>query len=84
MSKSIADKTNYIFDFMNVSEENKKAFSKGTFTWTVKGIRRIDIDGDGKLDKIFQEGEKAKSSFSTNIPTPKKSKAKGAVNPYGL
>ncbi len=84
LSKSIADKTNYIFDFMNVSEETKKAFSKGTFTWTVKGIRRIDIDGDGKLDKIFQEGEKAKSSFSTNIPTPKKSKAKGAINPYGL
>lgn len=84
LSKSIADKTNYIFDFMNVSEENKKTFSKGTFTWTVKGIRRIDIDGDGKLDKLFQEGEKAKSSFSTNIPTPKKSKAKGAVNPYGL
>ena len=39
---------------------------------------------DGKLDKIFQEGAESESSFNTNIPTPTKSKAKGAVNPYGL
>ena len=62
----------------------KRIFSNGNFTWTVKGVRRIDSDKDGKLDKIFQEGAESESSFNTNIPTPTKSKAKGAVNPYGL
>ena len=40
-------------------------------------------DKDGYLDKILQESPEVKSSFETDIPIPKKSKAKGATNPYG-
>ena len=46
-------------------------------------MRRIDTDKDGYLDKILQESPEVKSSFETDIPIPKKSKAKGATNPYG-
>ena len=84
LSETIKDKTSYVLDFASLSDEQKRVFSNGNFTWTVKGIRRIDIDGDGNLDKIFQEGAESKSSFNINIPTPKKAKAKGAVNPYGM
>ena len=84
LSEIIKDKTSYLLDFVKIPDAQKRIFSNGNFTWTVKGVRRIDSDKDGKLDKIFQEGAKSESSFNTNIPTPTKSKAKGAVNPYGL
>ena len=84
LSEIIKDKTSYLLDFVKLPDAQKRIFSNGNFTWTVKGVRRIDSDKDGKLDKIFQEGAESESSFSTNIPTPTKSKAKGAVNPYGL
>ena len=84
LSETIKDKTSYLLDFVKLPDAQKRIFSNGNFTWTVKGVRRIDSDKDGKLDKIFQEGAKSESSFNTNIPTPTKSKAKGAVNPYGL
>lgn len=84
LSEIIKDKTSYLLDFVKLPDAQKRIFSNGNFTWTVKGIRRIDSDKDGKLDKIFQEGAESESSFNTNIPTPTKSKAKGAVNPYGL
>ena len=84
LSETIKDKTSYLLDFVKLPDAQKRIFSNGNFTWTVKGVRRIDSDTDGKLDKIFQEGAKSESSFNTNIPTPTKSKAKGAVNPYGL
>lgn len=84
LSEIIKDKTSYLLDFVKLPDAQKRIFSNGNFTWTVKGVRRIDSDKDGKLDKIFQEGAEAESSFNTNIPTPTKSKAKGAVNPYGL
>ena len=84
LSEIIKDKTSYLLDFVKLPDAQKRIFSNGNFTWTVKGVRRIDSDKDGKLDKIFQEGAESESSFNTNIPTPTKSKAKGAVNPYGL
>ena len=84
LSEIIKDKTSYLLDFVKLPDAQKRIFSNGNFTWTVKGVRRIDSDKDGKLDKIFQEGTESESSFNTNIPTPTKSKAKGAVNPYGL
>ena len=82
-SINVKEGTSYQIDFTKIPDEEKEAFSKGTFTWSVKGVRRIDTDKDGKVDKIFQEGVEAKSTFTTDIPTPKKTKAKGAVNPYG-
>ena len=81
--QNVKNSTAYSIDFNLLSEEDKISFSKGTFTWTVKGVRRIDTDKDGYLDKILQESPEAKSSFETDIPIPKKSKAKGATNPYG-
>ena len=84
LSEIIKDETSYLLDFVKLPDAQKRIFSNGNFTWTVKGVRRIDSDKDGKLDKIFQEGAESESSFNTNIPTPTKSKAKGAVNPYGL
>lgn len=83
LSQNVKEDTSYAIDFKLLSEEDKITFSKGTFNWTVKGVRRIDTDKDGIVDKILQESPEAKSSFQTDIPTPKKSKAKGASNPYG-
>lgn len=82
-SQLVEGATSYEIDFLKVYEENRSAFAKGTFTWTVYALRRIDSDKDGALDKILQEGPATASSFTTDIPTPKKTKAKGAKNPYG-
>ncbi len=83
ISEMIENKTSYGIDFLKLYEQDKNTFSKGTFRWTVHAIRRIDTDRDGKLDKILQEGPATESTFSTDVPTPKKSKMKGAKNPYG-
>ena len=83
LSQNVNNDTSYTIDFMLLSEQDKIAFSKGTYVWTVKGIRRIDTDKDGRLDRILQESPETTSSFETDIPVPKKSKAKGALNPYG-
>ena len=79
----MVDKTRYEIDFMKLYETNKSAFAKGTFKWNVHAIRRIDTDKDGIVDKLLQEGPSAESTFSTDVPTPRKTKAKGAKNPYG-
>ena len=83
LEKNVKNGTSYKIDFTAISPEDKLIFSKGQFTWSVVGVRRIDTDKDGKVDKIFQEGIISESVFETDIPTPKKSKAKGAANPYG-
>ena len=83
LSELIEKNTQYEIDFMKLYEQNKSTFAKGTFKWTVHAIRRIDTNKDGTLDKILQEGPASESTFSTDIPTPKKTKAKGAKNPYG-
>ena len=79
----MVNKTRYEIDFMKLYETNKSTFAKGTFKWTVHAIRRIDTDKDGVVDKLLQEGPSAESTFSTDVPTPRKTKAKGARNPYG-
>ena len=83
LTETVSGKTSYEIDFMKLYETNKSTFAKGTFRWTVHAIRRIDTDKDGHLDKILQEGPATESTFSTDVPTPKKSKMKGAKNPYG-
>lgn len=83
LSELVEKKNAYEIDFMKLYEQNKSTFAKGTFKWTVHAIRRIDTNKDGTLDKILQEGPSAESTFSTDIPTPRKTKAKGAKNPYG-
>lgn len=77
------NKTSYGIDFLKLYEQDKNTFSKGTFKWTVHAIRRIDTNKDGQMDKILREGSASESTFSTDVPTPKKSKMKGAKNPYG-
>lgn len=79
----IENKTSYGIDFLKLYEQDKNTFSKGTFKWTVHAIRRIDTNKDGQMDKILREGLASESTFSTDVPTPKKSKMKGAKNPYG-
>ena len=79
----MVDTTKYEIDFMKLYETNKSTFAKGTFKWTVHAIRRIDTNKDGVVDKVLQEGPAAEGTFSTDVPTPKKTKAKGAKNPYG-
>ena len=83
LEKNIKTGTSYKIDFTAISPDDKLLFSKGQFAWSVVGVRRIDTDKDGIVDKIFQEGIVSESVFETDIPTPKKSKAKGAANPYG-
>lgn len=79
----IENKTSYGIEFLKLYEQDKNTFSKGTFKWTVHAIRRIDTNKDGQMDKILREGSASESTFSTDVPTPKKSKMKGAKNPYG-
>ena len=79
----IENKTSYGIDFLKLYEQDKNTFSNGTFKWTVHAIRRIDTNKDGQMDKILREGLASESTFSTDVPTPKKSKMKGAKNPYG-
>ena len=83
LTEMVEKKTSYEIDFLKLYEQNKSAFAKGTFKWEVNAIRRIDTNKDGSLDKILQDGPASNSTFETNVPTPKKSKAKGAKNPYG-
>ena len=83
LEQNIKNGTSYKIDFAAISAEEKLLFSKGRFTWSVAGVRRVDTDKDGNPDKILQEGIISESVFETDIPTPKKSKAKGAANPYG-
>lgn len=83
LEQNIKDATQYTIDFTKLSEKEKSVFSKGKFTWSVVGVRRIDTNKDGILDKIFQESPEASSVFETDIPSPKKTKTKGAANPYG-
>lgn len=75
--------TSYVLEFAKLDAQNSVSLKKGSFTWTVEAVRRIDTDKDGILDKVLQEGKIAKGKFRTDIPTPKKSTAKGAINPYG-
>ena len=83
LSQMVEGSTSYEIDFLKLYEENKSTFAKGTFKWSVYALRRIDSDKNGELDKVLQEGPASESDFSTDIPTPKKTKAKGAKNPYG-
>lgn len=43
----------------------------------------IWFNDENVMDKILREGSASESTFSTDVPTPKKSKMKGAKNPYG-
>ena len=83
LSQMVENTTSYEIDFLKLYETNKSTFGKGTFKWTVHAIRRIDTDSDGSVDKLLQEGPSSESTFATDVPTPKKTKAKGAKNPYG-
>ena len=83
LTETVSNKTAYEIDFMKLYEGDRTMFSKGTFKWSVYPVRKIDTDKDGVLDKVLQEGPASESTFSTDIPSPKKSKAKGAKNPYG-
>lgn len=74
----------YRLDFLELPLEQRKIFQNGTFRWSVSGIRRIDTDGDGVPDKIFQRSrESERKEFSVEVPEVKKTKAKGVSNPYG-
>ena len=69
----------YTLDISGLSNDDKKLFSNGTFTWTVKALRRID----NAQHSILQQSEEATSSFETDLPQPAKAKATGAKNAYG-
>lgn len=74
----------YRIDFLELPLEQRKIFQNGTFRWSVSGIRRIDTDGDGIPDKIFQRSrESERKEFSIEVPEVKKTKGKGVSNPYG-
>lgn len=73
----------YVIDYSKLNAANGDSLKKGTFTWTVEAVRRIDTDKDGKLDKVLQEGIAGNSTFTTDVPSPKASTTKGAKNPYG-
>lgn len=73
----------YVIDYSKLNSKEGDTLKSGTFNWTVEAVRRIDTDKNGTLDKVLQEGIKGKSTFTTDVPSPKASKTKGAKNPYG-
>ena len=83
MVSAVLKETKYSIDFMKLNDADRLAFSNGTFTYTVKAVRKYDSNGDGRLDKVLQEGEVSSASFITDVPIPRATKTKGAVNPYG-
>lgn len=82
-NKTITEGTSYKIDFEEISDENRSAFFNGKFKWNVVAVLRIDRDNDGTPDKILKESPAASGTFSTNIPSLRKPKAKEAANPYG-
>ena len=81
--KYIGDNSEYVIDFVNLPVETKRALAKGTYTWTIQALRRVDTDKDGKVDAVLQESPEIGSKFVTDIPVPTKAKTRKALNPYG-
>ena len=81
--KYIGDNTEYVIDFVQLPAETKKALAKGTYRWTVQGLKRVDTDKDGNVDAVMQESPEIGSQFVTDIPVPTKAKTRKALNPYG-
>ena len=80
---SLVNGTSYNIDISKMPDAEKRSFIKGKFEVIVEGVRRIDTDKDGKLDKVLQDGTPVKKTFETNVPMPKTSKSKGVDRPYG-
>ena len=81
--KYLGDNSEYVIDFVNLPVETKRALAKGTYTWTIQALRRVDTDKDGKVDAVLQESPEIGSKFVTDIPVPTKAKTRKALNPYG-
>ena len=77
--------TSYVFDFISLEGEDREKFMNGSYQCTVQAVRKVDINGDGKVDKILQRSPVKSENFSIKIDEPKRARAKkGAKNPYGL
>lgn len=71
-------------DFLALAEDERRKLQNGNFKWMVEGIRRIDTDDDGIVDKILQRSKDSEpGEFEIDVPRTKNSKAKGVKNPYG-
>lgn len=78
------EEPSFSLDLLSLSEDERQKLQNGIFKWNVQGIRRIDSDKDGVLDKILQRSRGTESGeFEIDVPKPKKSKARGVRNPYG-
>lgn len=74
----------YRLDFLALSEEERRKLQRGIFKWKVQGIKRIDTDNDGVLDKVFQRSKGTETAeFEIEVPRTKKTRARGVRNPYG-
>ena len=77
--------SSYVFNFIALEGEDREKFMNGSYQCAVQAVRKVDINGDGKVDKILQRSPIKTESFSIKIDEPKRAKAKkGAKNPYGL
>ena len=81
--KYIGDNKEYVIDFVQLPPETKRALAKGSYTWTIQGLNRVDTDKDGKVDAVLQESPEISSNFVTDIPTPTKVTPRKSLNPYG-
>lgn len=77
--KEVHSTTSYTLDISGLSDEDKKLFSNGSFTWTVKALRRINDEEHS----ILQQSAESSSTFETDLPQPTQAKATGAKNAYG-
>jgi len=79
ISKEVHSATSYTLDISGLSDEDKKLFSNGTFTWTVKALRRINDEEHS----ILQQSAESSSTFETDLPQPTQARTTGAKNAYG-
>ncbi|MCR5045575.1 MAG: hypothetical protein K6A42_03245 [Treponema sp.] len=81
----VSKSNSYKFDFISFDEEARQKFMNGNYQFAVQAVRKVDVNGDGKVDKILQRSPVKTEKFSVDIDEPKKARAKkGAKNPYGL
>ena len=68
-----------------MEEKVREKLMNGNYQCAIQAVRKIDVNGDGKLDKILQRSPVKTQGFSVDIGEPKKARGKkGAKNPYGL
>lgn len=84
INENVAEGTRFVLNLDEMSAEEKMQFLSEKFLATVEAVLRVDVNGDGKFDKILLDGEKSSAEFESTIPSTQKVKIQKAKNLYGM